>query len=324
MNKIIQKRKIKTKEDLLTELIGSLAEYNNIEGYNNQKKFKVEVSYLKNDYSLNYNYIINIIRGINDPKNVFNMRFTSDENVNNTILEFTHNLMKNKFYSHTTYTKGENNEYIAFNIHLVNDVLISLSIKNIQELNMFKELEKLYETKEIVINVPKESNKTKDELKKEKADKTINLFKKTMNILENYNSIEDYKNTKPYKLVISNKYNKECDCFDYTFSIVRGKINPENFLTLNASLKNNKYMYDIIYELLISLKSNDNYLQDTIQTNGEEKYIIDMSNDISYEILFSNDFDRLFYKGFQEATNHTLNPNNKTSLKKILKNNWNI
>lgn len=319
MNKNIQKKKIDTKIKLLTELIKRLADYNNIEGYSNQKKFKIFISYLKNDYKNNVNYIINITRGTNNPENIFNMRFTNDEEVYETLLDFSEMLMNNNYYSHTTFTKGENREFIKFNIHLVNDVIISLSIRNLEELKMFKMIESKYQRKEIIFNSNKDIDKTKDEIQEEKASKTIKLFKNIMDILNEYNGIENYENIKPYKLIISNSYDENNNCFNYTFSIVRGNINREIFLQLNTSIRNNNFMYDKIYELLISLKSDNMYMKDILQINGEEKYIIDMFNDISYEIKLSNSFDRLFFKGFMEATNHTLDPNNKTSLKKILK-----
>ena len=70
----LQTRKIIQKIDLITNLIETLANYNSIEGYTNQKKFTIDIKYRKEDNNPNFYYSINILRGTNEPKNIFHMK----------------------------------------------------------------------------------------------------------------------------------------------------------------------------------------------------------------------------------------------------------
>lgn len=303
MNKILQQIKIERKVELIIELVKSLVEYNNIEGYNNQKKFTIKLDYQKDMFEPLYFYKITVIRGINKPKNIFNLRFVSDENIKDLLSDITENFIENEYFSHTTFSTGINRkDYTSYNINLKNNVEFKLGIKSDEELKIFNEIEKRFKSKSIILESPKLSDKSKDEVQKEKFMKIIQLFKKIMNILEEYNSIEDYTNKKPFKLKISNIYNEKKRCYVYTYSIIRGDITPEVILSLRASINDKRIAYDNIYDLLVDFKIRDSFLIDSVKFDSDGEYCMYLKNGISIELIFDKEKDLKFYSAFMKET----------------------
>lgn len=302
MNKELQYEKINHKMEILSELIETLIEYNNIEGYTNQKRFTVNINYRTETNDPYYYYAVNITRGTNRPKKVFNMRFIYVEDINEILKKLVEKFISNKYFSYTSYSSSSKREgYGSYNVNLKNGVVLEFAINQDKDLEMYEDIEKNFKEKKVVLTPPEESNKTKDKLQEDKILKTIDLFQKIMNTLKKYNSINDYNNKKPFKLKISNSYYKEKDCYTYTFSIVRGDIVQETILTLTASIKDNKIVYNKIFDLILSLKSQEEFLIDMI-TSYNNAYEIRLRDGISFEFDFNGINDENFYSTIMNAT----------------------
>lgn len=299
----LQKKKINQKIDLITKLIESLSKYNSIEGYTNQKKFTIEISYRRETNDPNYYYNINILRGTNQPKNIFNMRFVSPENIdlilNNLIESFT----TNESFSHTSFSSNFNS-FSSYNINLKTNIEIKFSIKNQEDYDRYNEIEKRFAKKEIRMIPPEKSNKSKDELQEEKMINTIDLMHSILNTLEEYNSIESYDNKKPFRFNVKNYYDKFKECYVYTFLIMRGNTKPEIFLTLNASIQNKNIYYNRIYDLLSDFKQKESFLIDMTSNNYYKgTYTMLTKNSISLEFVFEDEIDKNFFANFMNETN---------------------
>ena len=299
----LQKKKINQKIDLITKLIESLSKYNSIEGYTNQKKFTIEISYRRETNDPNYYYNINILRGTNQPKNIFNMRFVSPENIdlilNNLIESFT----TNESFSHTSFSSNFNS-FSSYDINLKTNIEIKFSIKNQEDYDRYNEIEKRFAKKEIRMIPPERSNKSKDELQEEKMINTIDLMQNILNTLEEYNSIESYDNKKPFRFNVKNYYDKFKECYVYTFLIMRGDTKPEIFLTLNASLQNKNIYYNRIYDLLSNFKQKESFLIDMTSNNYYKgTYTMLTKNNISLEFVFEDEIDKNFFANFMNETN---------------------
>lgn len=305
MDKDLQYKKANQKLNLITELIEALSNYNNIEGYTNQKKFTIDINYRKELNNSNYFYNINIKRGTNNPKTIFNMRFVYFENINVMLEKLIEKLTKSSLFSYTSFSSDyNNNDYNSYNINLKNNVEVKIDIKSQEDLENFLEIEKQFSKKEVIIKPAEETNKTKDELQEEKMINTIEILHKILNILEEYNNIEDYSNKKPFSFNIKNHYNYQKECYVFTFTIIRGNNKPETFLTLNASIKNKNIFYNKIYDLINDFKQKESFLIDMI-TNSYYKgyYNILTKDNISLEFEFMDEIDEKFYKSFMEETN---------------------
>lgn len=305
MNKDLQYKKASQKLNLITELIEALSNYNNIKGYTNQKKFTIDISYRKEFNNSNYFYNINIKRGTNNPKTIFNMRFVYFENINKMLENLIEKLTKNGSFSYTSFSSGYNyNEYSSYNINLKNNVEVKIDIKSQEDLENFLEIEKQFSKKEVIIKPAEETNKTKDELQEEKMINIIEILHKILNILEEYNNIEDYSNKKPFSFNIKNHYNYQKECYVFTFTIIRGNNKPETFLTLNASIKNKNIFYNKIYDLLMNFKQKESFfIESTTNNNYNEAYSISTKNNISLNCMYGDEQDKNFYKNFKEETN---------------------
>lgn len=303
MNINLQKKKISQKIDLITKLIESLSKYNNIEGYTNQKKFTIEISYRRETNDTNYYYNINIFRGTNQPKNIFNMRFVSPENIDLILNNLIEKLTTNELFSHTSFSSSYNS-YSSYNINLKNNVEIRFGIKNEEDYNRYNEIEKRFAKKEIRMTQPEKSDKSKDELQEEKMINIIDLMYNILNTLEEYNNIEDYDNKKPFRFNVKNYYDKFKECYVYTFLIMRGDTKPEIFLTLNASIQNKNIYYDKIYDFLINFKQKESFLIDmTLNNYYKGTYTMLTKDSISLEFVFEDEIDKNFFTNFINETN---------------------
>lgn len=319
MNINLQSKKIIQKIDLITNLIETLSNYNSIEGYTNQKKFSIEIKYRKEDNNPNFYYSISILRGINQPKTVFNMRFVSHENINYILENLINKLRTNDSFSHTSYS-SEYGKYSSYNISLKNNVDVKLGIKTSEDLEFFNKIEESFATKEIKVYPPEESDKTKDEIQKEKMINTIDLFANVLNILEQYNTIEDYNNTKPFSFKIKNYHDKQKDCFIFTFRIMRGNNKPEEFLTLTASIKDKKIFYDKIYDLINHFKQKESFLINMLTNEFNGSYTILTKNRISLEFDFNDELDKNFYINYMKESDKKRSENELNPTKNKLLN----
>lgn len=304
MNKNLQDIKINQKLNLILELIESLSNYNNIEGYTNQKKFTIDISYRREINNPNFYYTINIIRGTNRPKTIFNMRFVSYKRIDEDAEILINKLIKNRLFSHTTFSSSYD-EYSSYNINFKNNVEIRFGINSKEDLDRFKEIEKQFSKKEIVISIPEESDKTKDELQEEKMISIIELMQNILNTLEEYNNIEDYANKKPFRLNVKNYYDKFKECYVFTFMILRGDTRPEIFLTLNASIKTKEVFYNKIYDLIMNFKGKESFLIDMISNNNYKgSYTVLTKSNISLDFVCDDDLDRNFYLNLSRETSN--------------------
>ena len=321
LNIDLQTRKIIQKIDLITNLIETLANYNSIEGYTNQKKFTIDIKYRKEDNNPNFYYCINILRGTNEPKNILYMRFVSYENINYILENLINRLTTSDYFSHTTYS-SEYGKYSSYNITLKNNIDVKLGIKTLEDLEFFNKIEERFKQKMIRVYPLEESNKTKDEIQKEKMINIIDLMYKVLSILEQYNTIEDYNNTKPFSFKIKNYYDKKKDCHVFTFTITRGNTKPEVFLTLNASIKDKKVFYNKIYDLMNHFKQKQSFLINMLINDFNGSYTILTKNSISLEFAFYDELDKTFYISFMKETDkknneYELNPRKDKLLKPI-------
>lgn len=317
----LQARKIVQKIDLITNLIETLSNYNNIEGYTNQKKFTIDIKYRKEDNNPNFYYTINILRGTNEPKNIFNMRFVSQANINSILENLINELTTSDSFSHTSYS-SDYGKYSSYNIALKNNVDVKLGIKTLEDLEFFNKIEERFSKKEIRVYPPEETDKSKDEIQKEKMINTIELMDKVLRILEQYNTIEDYNNTKPFNFKVKNYYDNLKECYIFNFIITRGNTNPEVFLTLNASIKDKKVFYDKIYDLMHHFKQKDSFLINMLINDFNGSYTILTKNNLSLEFAFKDELDKTFYISFMKETDkkrneHELNPRKDKLLKPI-------
>lgn len=318
MDKILQREKISYKINIISNLIKDLAEYNNIEGYNNQKKFSIKIENDINPCNKNYYYNIKVIRGLTNPQSIFNMRFIHEENINDILTNLIKNTIESNMFSYTTYSLGSNGLPEKYNIFLKNDVVVTIDIKDKELYKITKDIEKQL-LKTIKLEITEEIDTDKDKLQKEKAIKIFNLFKNIFNILEYYNSIENYNNKKEYKLKIENYLDDSKKCFIYNFSILRG-IKEEVIFELRISIKDNKIMYDLIYDLILEYTLKETFQYDIITSSSlNNSYMILLDNGISVEFNFSTEKEKEFYNQFYILNKCT---NNKTQIfEKTLKNN---
>lgn len=302
MNKDLQDIKINQKLNVLSQLIESLSNYNNIEGYTNQKKFTIHINYRREINNPNYYYTVNITRGTNKPKTIFNMRFVSYKKIDKELDSLIKELINNTSFTHTSFSSSYNC-YTSYNINLKNNVEVKFGIKTQEDLESFKEIEKQFNKKEIIIKPAEATKKTKDELQEEKMISTIDLMGNLLNILEEYNNIEDYDNKKPFRLSIKNYYDKFKECYVFAFIILRGNTKPEIFLSLNASIKTKDLFYSKIYNLIMNYKQKENFLIDMISNNNfKENYSILTKSNISLEFVCEDDLDKNFYLNLSRET----------------------
>lgn len=302
MNKELQDIKIIQKLNLISKLIELLSNYNNIEGYTNQKKFTIDINYRREINNPNYYYTINILRGTNKPKIIFNMRFVSYKKIDKALETIIQQLINNSSFSHTSFS-SDYDYYSSYNINLKNNVEVKFGINSQEDLDSFKDIEKQFDKKEIIISPVEETEKTKDDLQKEKMVSTIELMHNILNILEQYNNIEDYENKKPFRLNIKNYYDSFKECYVFTFIILRGNTKPEIFLTLNASIKTKDVFYNKVFDLIMEYKQKQSFLVDMISNNNHRgTYSILTKSNISLDFVFDDETDKSFYLNFIKET----------------------
>lgn len=295
MNKIQEEKNIK-KLSILNSLINDLTKYNNIVGYNNKKNYTIKINYQPELYKDLYIYSITILRGINNLQEIFNFRINSETKILPLLEEFINNIIKNENFLYTSFTvDSKTSQYLEYNINLKNNISLEIQIKDEEDLNMYKTIDKQFKIKSIDYSNIDYTTTDKDIIQKEKAIKIINLYTNFIKEIEEYNNIEDYNNVKPYKLRITNFCNIEKECYTYNFTIIRGDIRPEIILNLNINIQDNTIIYNEFYKLITELKEQDNYLQDFIDLNTyPNSYNLNLKNNVNLEYLINNETDEKF------------------------------
>lgn len=296
MNNIIQKEKIINKLNLLENHILDLVEYNNLENYHNIKRFVIKINYHKEITS--YNYYINIFRGINKPEKTLTMRFNSEVKVNDYIYNMINNITKSKYFSYTSFGK-DFKDINKFAINFKNDVVVEFYINDQSDLEFYKKINEIYSKKTITNNHLDISlnSDVKDELQKIKAIKIINNIDSIFTNIIKLNDIENYENTKPYKLLIKSDYDNDNQCYLYNFNIIRGSIHPENIVEYSLSIKDNDIVLNELKKILDKYIKSDNLLYKSTSLkynninysiNLKKQITIDINNNIEEDVEFFN------------------------------------
>lgn len=296
MKSSIQKEKIVKKLNLLENHILDLVEYNNLKNYQNIKRFIIKIDYHEEISS--YNYSINILRGTNKPEKTLTIRFNSEEKINDLIENMIKNITKSKYFSYTSFGM-DYTEINKFAINFKNNVSVEFYINDENDLEFYKRINEKYKKNTIIsshLDITLNSE-LKDELQRIKAIKVINNIDSIFTDIIKLNDIENYENTKPYKLLIKSDYDEENECFLYDFNIIRGSIHPENIVEYSLSIKDNDI---VLYELkkllnkyinsenLIYKSTYKNYNSKNYSINLKKEITIDISNNIEEDIEFFN------------------------------------
>lgn len=296
MSNSIQKEKIANKLNLLENHILDLVEYNNLKNYQNIKKFTIKIDYYEETSS--YNYSINILRGTNKPEKTLTIRFNSEDKINDLIENMIKNITKSKYFSYTSFGK-DYSDINKFAINFKNNVSVEFYINDENDLKFYKKINEIHK-KNTIINTNIDitlNSELKDELQRIKAIKVINNIDSIFSNIIKLNDIENYENTKPYKLSITCDYDKENECFLYNFNIIRGTMHPENIVEYSLSIKDNDI---VLYELkkllnkyinsekLIYKATYEKYNSTNYSINLKKEIVIDISNKIEKDIGFFN------------------------------------
>ncbi len=305
MNNNLQEYKKNFKFDLLNKLINRLSSYNSIRGYDNQKRFtfNIEERYAKDKDKKVYE--VKLLRGINNQKEIFVVRILADKLDNSSIINFLENVIYNNSLYYTSFT-NMNNKPFKYNINLENDILVEFVLKNDIDIENCKKIEERFNDKVIVVKKEENSSINKDELQKEKAIRIIDIFSNILFLINEYNSKEDYDNVKPFLFAVSNYYDKEKECFIYSFNIKRGSVIEENVLTLRASIIDNSVIYEKLYDLLNKVRYANNYVIQSFNYSTNPYYAIKLNSNINLKFSLNNNIDRIFYKKFSELNNDKL------------------
>ena len=302
MEKNIKVINMDNKIDIIKKLIYELSEYNGIKGYSNRKEFLIKFQYNNMiDPTENF-YTIRIFRGLNKLEEIFNLVYECENNLK--LKEFIEEFHSSKYLLYSSYKFDNEKEKVSkYNLNLKNDIIVEIDLKDPELYNLINDINNTFSKKDIYIK--KTENITeKNIIQKEKMIKIfiifVNIFKEFNDY--NINNKNIYNNN--YRFKIANKYYYIKGCFIYDFSIFRGNIYTEPTLNLRASIKDNKFIYEMIFELIHLYKRKDYFLYDMIKKDiNYDKYVISLSNNCLLEFEISNDYDKYFYNGIFESDN---------------------
>lgn len=294
------KKETNFKLDIIKKIINELCIYNGIVGYDNRKDFKIKFDFGRRLNSKDSFYTIKILRGLNNPKEVFKTTYECEND--KEIKKLIEEIINSNNFLYTSFKCKNNIGMISqYNINLKNNTVIEMDIKDANMMNYIKNLEN--DSKQIVIKENYEQI-NKDDIQKEKIVKIFNLFTNIFNELSSYNLKDISKNIIAFK--ISSIYDTTNECFKYEFSI-NDLYNKNTILNLTASIRDNKFIYDYIYKLIKNYKSKDYFFYDMIKKDIKDSYVINLSNNCMLEFEISNNYDKYFYNGiFNNENNKTL------------------
>lgn len=299
----LQDFKSNFKLDVIRKLSEYLSDYNNINGYNNQKKFTFLITTKEARDNNKKIYNIELLRGTNNKQTIFKLNVLLDKEDYKTIYNFILSITKSDNFMYTSFT-SENNLLESYNINLKNDVSIVYSIDNEHDLSICKNIELNFKDKRLLQRKKVMSYINKDEIQKVKAKKIIDAFKNLFILITEYNAKESYTNIKPFEFNITNYFNSEKNCYVYNFEIIRGTHNREKILDLRASIHNKEFMLNELNELISFIKGIDTYLLDS-KTNGYlyDSYNLRCQNNINVNFYIKDDIDKVFYESKKDK-NH--------------------
>ncbi|MBQ3021415.1 MAG: hypothetical protein IJD92_04235 [Bacilli bacterium] len=314
MKKDLQYEKAEAKIILLKDFITDIIEYNNITDYYNVKEYNILIDYTKDT---NYHYTVKIMRGTNKPEKKFELRFESQNKINNILGILLNSLKENKYFSYTSKKKKEFSiNYDEYVMNFKNNVKLSFPIKDEEDLNFYSLFEEELGKKKVILSETNIENYENllDIIQGKKAIKIIQLVKNLLLNLYNYNNIENYDNIKPWTLKVINKYDNNKESYVYSFIIERGNINPEKMFEMNISILDTNIIYNEIYDLLKEFISKEEVGSNTITEN---KLSIKLNNGIELKFEFNNKKDQTFYNAFYQEHKKTNNViNTKLLIKK--------
>lgn len=292
----LQDFKSNFKLDVIRKLSEYLSDYNNINGYNNQKKFTFLITTKEardNDKKV---YSIELLRGTVNKKTIFKLNVLLDKEDYKTLQDFILKATESDNFMYTSFT-NDNGSIKSYNINLMNGVSISYNIDNEHDLSICKDIESTFKNKKLIQKEEILSDTNKDEIQKTKAIKIIDAFKNLFMLITEYNAKENYTNIKPFTFNITNYFNNEKKCYVYNFEIIRGTYNKDKILDLRASIYDKEFMLNELNELILFIKDIDTYVIDST-TNGDlyDSYNLRCQNNINVNFYIKDEIDREFYE----------------------------
>lgn len=308
MEKSLKRKNMDYKLDIIKKLIYELCKYNNAAGYDNKKEFFIKFDYIKTLDPKESFYTIRINRGLSSPKEVFNLTYELENDLK--LKELISEILYSEYLLYTSYKCGNSGMISKYNITLKNDIIVEFDVRDANMFNIIKSIENNFNNNRVYVNdVTIKCNK--DDIQKEKLIKIFNLFTNIFGELNSYNSNNNSVYNSTYSLKISNNYDNVKECFIYNFYIFKGNINIEPIFNLRASIKENKFIYSYILDLIKEYKTKEYFLYDMIKKDSlKDKYVLLLSNKCLLEFEISNEYDKYFYNGLF---------NNKESDIKVLK-----
>lgn len=316
----IQYEKAKNKLLIIEELFLGLTQYNNLNNYINNKRLNLKINYIYDDIEKCYRYTFTLLRGLNNPKNILELRLQYKDKINDLIEVMIERLINNDKFSYISFGTDYHKVTNKFSLNMKNDVSMDFEIKDEEDKELYEKIREKYNNPTIIIT--KETNpineKEKDELQILKAKKTIEIIKNILNSLNKYNNLENYENTKPFKLLVTNT--NEEDYTKYNFSITRGDYDNEKIIDLSLSIKDTGVIYREIYELMLDYVSKDEFIYNTINNSDYNKsFTINLKNGLTLSFKINNGKDELFYGNFFNEYRHDILEREKHKLTKEFK-----
>ena len=286
----LQYEKAINKMNLLKSLIIDLVEYNNISDYSNQKDFTININYkLLNGY---YVYDIKLIRGSINPKIILVNNIKYKEKLDQLLFKLLKDLIRNDNFDYTIY-----NDNGFYTVNMKNNIRIQFP--NHDNNIFYREIEENFKHKVIKKEYYNEiiDYETKNKVQLDKLLKCINIMKNLFNKLCDLNLIQDYDNTKPYKLKITCKKDIENKCYKYYFNIIRGNNNPTNLLEFSSSIQDNNIVYDEFKKLINEFLASNNFIYTGLyEERNKEIFTLYLNNLLSVEFECTELNDKLFFR----------------------------
>lgn len=303
----IQYEKAENKLSIIEELFNGLTEYNNLNNYNNNKRFNLKMNYIYDDIENCYRYTFTLIRGLNNPKNILELRLQYKDKINDLIKEMIERIINKDKFSYLSFGTEYHNITKKFSINMKNEVSIDFEIKDEEDKMLYESIRDKYNTPTIIVSKENEtiSEEEKDELQANKAKKTIEIIKNILDSLNKYNNLENYENTKPFKLLVTNA--KEEDYAKFNFSITRGNYDNEKIIDLSLSIKDTSFIYRELYELMLDYVSKDEFIYNTINNSEYNKsFNIHLKNGLTLSFKIDSKKDEIFYGNFFNEYRHDI------------------
>ena len=305
----IQYEKATKKIELLEKHILGLLSYNSIVDYYNIKRFDIKVNYFYEDIEKCYYYDINIFRGTNEPKKTFNTSLQYKEKINDLIEKLIKKLINDTNFSNFSLSKIDSLAHKEFVLRMKNDVNIHFSIMDDEDYEFYSSIVKNNQKNTVITSKEKKeySSEIKDIVQQEKAKKVLDNINDIFSKYCEINSIENYMNKKPIKLLIELDNNFKDDCNIFRFQIIRGNINPEIVMDYKLSLKDSDIVYNKFQSLIEEYSNSDIYTYTGQQVvNDKSKYTLYLKNMLYIEFNYYKESDKKFFNNIFINKSNTL------------------